>query len=191
MSALKLFHVRSRSAFELPSQRVEEKSLQSLMEAHLHAFLGIHFLASEYSTGRQHRGRIDTLGLDEQNAPVILEYKRSMSTSLINQGLYYLDWLLDHRAEFRYLVQECLGARRAKGIDWNTPCVICVAADYTRYDRHAAKHIAGSIEMVRYRIFASKLVLLEYLSADGFHTIGEEEFRPRGGPRQRERFRRG
>lgn len=178
MSMLKLFRVRSKSAIELPSQRVEEKSLQALMEFHLHAFFGIHFLASEYSTGSQHRGRIDTLGLDEQNAPVILEYKRTMSTSLINQGLYYLDWLLDHRAEFRFLVQECIGGRKAKAIDWCAPRLVCVAADYSRYDRHAAKHIATNIEMVRYRIFAGKLVLLEYLSGDGCHIIGEEKRQP-------------
>jgi RecB family endonuclease NucS len=56
----------------------------------------VRFLASEHATGRVHGGRIDTLGLDENHAPVIIEYKRAINENVINQGLFYLDWLLDH-----------------------------------------------------------------------------------------------
>ena len=66
-------------------------------------------LASEYSTGPKHGGRIDTLGIDENGNPVIIEYKRATNENVINQGLFYLDWLLDHRAEFKLLVMERLG----------------------------------------------------------------------------------
>jgi hypothetical protein len=59
---------------------------------------GVQFLASEYSTGKVHSGRIDSLVLDENGSPVIFEYKRSTNENVINQGLFYLDWLLDHRA---------------------------------------------------------------------------------------------
>lgn len=53
-----------------------EKPLQTLIEADLSTLLGIRFLATEYSTGKTHAGRIDSLGLDENSCPVILEYKR-------------------------------------------------------------------------------------------------------------------
>jgi RecB family endonuclease NucS len=49
-----------------------EKSLQTLIERNLETFLGVRFLASEYSTGKTHGGRIDTLGIDENNSPVII-----------------------------------------------------------------------------------------------------------------------
>lgn len=61
------------------------------MERHLETFLGVRFLATEYETGKTHRGRIDTLGIDENNSPVIIEYKRSSNENVINQGLFYLD----------------------------------------------------------------------------------------------------
>ena len=61
---------------------------------------------SEYSTGIKHGGRIDTLGIDENNCPVIIEYKRATNENVINQGLFYLDWLLDHKAEFQLMVQK-------------------------------------------------------------------------------------
>ena len=56
-----------------------EKELQSLVEDNLQEFFGITFLSSEYSTGERHGGRMDTLGIDENNSPVILEYKRKKS----------------------------------------------------------------------------------------------------------------
>ena len=60
---------------QLEGQSVSlEKSLQTLIENHLDAFLGIRFLASEYSTGKTHGGRIDTLGIDESGCPCIIEH---------------------------------------------------------------------------------------------------------------------
>lgn len=38
------------------------------------AMLGVRLLATEYSTGPVHGGRIDSLGLDENGAPVVVEY---------------------------------------------------------------------------------------------------------------------
>jgi RecB family endonuclease NucS len=53
--------------------------------------------ATEYETGKAHRGRIDSLGLDENGSPVIFEYKRTSNEDVINQGLFYLDWLMNHK----------------------------------------------------------------------------------------------
>ncbi|MGW2655652.1 hypothetical protein ACWC1D_18640 [Streptomyces sp. NPDC001478] len=53
-----------------------EVDLQRRVEAGLEQMLGIRFLASEYATGPWRRGRIDTLGLDENRSPVIIEFKR-------------------------------------------------------------------------------------------------------------------
>ena len=35
---------------------------------------------------------MDSIGIDENNCPVIVEYKRSSNENIINQGLFYLDW---------------------------------------------------------------------------------------------------
>ena len=61
------------------------------IEANLDTLLGIRFLATESSTGKTRAGRIDSLGLDENNCPVILEYKRSVGENVVSQGLFYLD----------------------------------------------------------------------------------------------------
>ncbi|WP_260674053.1 DUF5655 domain-containing protein [Comamonas aquatica] len=136
------------------------------MEANLQTLLGIRFLATEFSTGKVHGGRIDTLGLDENNSPVIIEYKRSVGENVINQGLYYLDWLMDHQADFKWLVMEQLGAEVAAAIDWSTPRLLCVAADFTKFDRHAVQQIQRHIELLRYRRFGDDLLLLELAYAN-------------------------
>ena len=153
-----------------------EKSLQTTLERHLETFLGVRFLASEYSTGKTHSGRIDTLGLDENGCPVIIEYKRAMNENVINQGLFYLDWLMDHRAEFKLLVMEKIGKEPSNGIEWSRPRLLCIAGDFTRYDVHAVQQMNRNIELIRYRHYGSDLLLLELINATSIqHPTPEAE----------------
>ncbi len=122
VSDIKLFRINEGSVSELVAAPHDlEKQLQTFIEQNLETLLGIRFLASEYSTGPLHGGRIDTLGMDEDNSPVIIEYKRSKSENVINQGLFYLDWLLDHQGEFAILAIEQLGPDAKDSIDWSSP----------------------------------------------------------------------
>ncbi|NII11737.1 DUF5655 domain-containing protein [Oleiagrimonas sp. C23AA] len=166
MSDIQLFQLSSGHATELKGSASDlEKPLQTLIESNLDTLLGIRFLATEYSTGKTHGGRIDSLGLDENHCPVILEYKRSTGENVINQGLFYLDWLMDHQAEFKLLVMEKLGRDASDLIDWGAPRLVCIAADFTRYDGHAVQQINRNIELVRYRRFGDDLLLLELVNA--------------------------
>jgi predicted transport protein len=166
MGDLKLFRLGPSSVLELEGKSVVvEKTLQTLMERNLDAFLGVQFLASEYVTGKTHGGRIDTLGIDENFSPVIIEYKRSLNENVINQGLFYLDWLLDHRAEFALLAMKKLGNDVETKIDWSGTRLICIAADFTRCDEHAVSQINRNIELFRYRNFGDDLVLLDLVNA--------------------------
>ena len=163
MSDIKLFRIAAEApAVELAAQSPQvEKRLQTLFETNLETLLGVRFLASEHSTGAVHGGRIDTLGIDEDGSPVIIEYKRSTNENVINQGLFYLDWLMDHRKEFQWLVMDVLGPEAANKVEWAAPRLICIAGDFTRYDGHAVKQINRSIELLRYRRFADDLLLVE------------------------------
>lgn len=166
MSDIKLFRLTQGLASELQGDASDlEKPLQTLIENNLEPLLGIRFLASEYSTGKTHAGRIDSLGLDENNCPVILEYKRSTGENVINQGLFYMDWMMDHQAEFKLLVMDKLGKDATDSIDWSAPRLVCIAADFTKYDAHAVQQINRNIELIRYRRFGEELLLLELVNA--------------------------
>ena len=166
MADIKLFRIEAESARELSSRSVAiERSLQQLLEKHLSEFLGVRFLASEYSTGRVHGGRIDTLGLDDDGCPVIIEYKRSLDENVINQGLFYLDWLMDHKAEFELLVLKQLGKELADEIEWGSPRLLCIAGDFNKFDEHAVHQIPRNISLLRYRRYDGDLLLLELVNA--------------------------
>jgi predicted transport protein len=163
MSDLKLFRLSSGAVSELKGSTLPlERSLQTLVERNMDALLGIRFLASEHRTTS---GRIDTLGIDENASPVIIEYKRASNENVINQGLFYLDWLMDHRRDFEWLVMERFGKDQAAKVEWSAPRLICIAGDFTRYDGHAVKQISRNIELVRYRRFSEDLLLLELVTA--------------------------
>ncbi len=166
MGDLKLFKIGNETVVEIEGgASAVEKSLQTLMEKHLESFLGVRFLETEYGTGRTHGGRIDTLGIDENAAPVIIEYKRALNENVINQGLFYLDWLLDHKAEFELLVQKRLGVEQSNKIDWSGPRLICIAGDFTKYDEYAVNQINRNIELMRYAKYGPDLLLLELINA--------------------------
>lgn len=166
MGDIKFFRLNGDNIQELHGHSVAlEKSLQSLIEKHLEAFLGIKFLASEYSTGKRHGGRIDTLGLDENYSPVIIEYKRAMNENVINQGLYYLDWLLDHKAEFELMTLRMYGQSIADNIDWSSPRLLCIAGTFTKYDEHAVQQINRNIELYQYKHYADEFLMLDLVNA--------------------------
>ncbi|MFC7839993.1 DUF5655 domain-containing protein [Streptomyces sp. NPDC057382] len=165
MSGLKLFHTNGGMTEVMPRLADAEADVQDLIEAHMEAMLGVRFLASEYVIDCADGGRIDSLGFDENNAPVIVEYKRGTDAGVINQGLYYMAWLMAHKDAFRSLVRDRLGAPAASQILWSAPRLICVAGDFTRYDAHAVRQHRRSIDLVRYRYLGSDLIGLETVAS--------------------------
>ena len=172
MGDIKLFRLNGDTVDELAGKSVAiEKSLQHIIERHLDTFLGVRFLDSEYSTGKSHAGRIDTLGIDENNSPVIIEYKRSINENVINQGLFYLNWLLDHKAEFELMVMRKYGQTVSDAIDWSSPRLLCIAGGFTKYDEHAVEQINRNIELYVYKHYADGLLLLDLVNATTAQTV--------------------
>ncbi len=170
MTEIKLFSTGSTVKERVSSEAVLERDLQSLIEKNMELFFGVRFLKSEYAITN---GRMDSVGIDENNSPVIFEYKRSQNENVISQGLFYLDWLLDHKADFKLLVMEKLGMQAAQTIDWSVPCVICIARDFTRYDIHAVNQMQRNIKLVSYRKYDDDLILFEHLNAPNVKSLVE------------------
>ncbi len=136
-----------------------EKELQSLIEGNLEEVFNCRFVATEFSTGAQHAGRIDSLALSEEDNPVIIEYKKVVSSALINQSLFYLHWIQDHKGDFQIAVQKSLG--NGVKVDWSDVRVICIAPNYNKYDLHAVQVMGANIELWKYRLFANNSLYLE------------------------------
>jgi hypothetical protein len=143
------------------SSVVIEKSLQTLIEQNLESFLGVRFLATEYITDKEHRGRIDTLGIDVNGCPVIIEYKREKDQNIVTQIHFYLNWLMRNKESFEQLVLNQFGADMAGSIEWTSPRLICIAGDFAKFDKLAVEEMKSDVALIRYRLYGSDLLLLE------------------------------
>lgn len=161
-----LFRIANTKVHTVPqADFVTEKSLQHLVEQNLDEIFKCRLVATEFSTGAVHAGRIDTLALSEDDNPVVIEYKKSVSSELVNQSLFYLAWLADHKGDFEIAAQRALGAKTR--IDWSGIRVICVAPNYRKYDLHAVQMMGQSIELWTYRRFENETFYLEQVHQGG------------------------
>ncbi len=132
-----------------------ELDLRDFFAANLVELLGVRFLNKEH---RIPEGRIDTLGIDEDNSPVIIEYKWDEDDRILTQGQFYYSWLLENRSHFELLVADRLG--KDIKVNWDRPRVILVAQGFGRYIRGAAKHI-DYVELVTYSYYEPDVLHLE------------------------------
>ncbi|MGC8767416.1 MAG: DUF5655 domain-containing protein [Brevinematia bacterium] len=152
-----LFEIKNKKVKKLHLSTPKlEREIQKLFENNLEEILNITFLASEYST--TWGGRIDTLGIDKNGSPVIIEYKLNKNDNVINQALSYLYWLLDHKAEFEIL---CKNIKIQVEIDWDSPRVICVAEAFNRFDLDTVAVLPLRIELIRYAIYENDILQVE------------------------------
>lgn len=155
-----LFEISGQSLKQIGQLNFKiEKDLQKLIESNLGVVFNCRLVGSEFPTGSVHAGRIDTLALSEDHNPVIIEYKKVESSELINQSLYYLSWINDHRGDFEIAVQKSLGKNTE--VDWSDIRVICIAPNYRKYDLHAVKVMGANIELWTYRLFKNEVLYFE------------------------------
>lgn len=144
-----------------------ERELQQLVEKNMFCFFAVDFVKSEWTITD---GRMDSVGLDENNSPVIFEYKKYENDNIINQGLFYLNWLKDHKGDFKDIVRAKLGDERAENIDWTNPCVYCVAYDFNRYDEFAVKQMNANVQLIKYTKIGNLLVFDKVYCEPEFKT---------------------
>jgi predicted transport protein len=149
-----------RTVRQLPANRVElEKHLQRLIEGNLESILGVRLVSSEFEMRGDQQGRIDTMGLDADDSPTIIEYKRQENESVINQGLYYMSWLIEHRGDFELAARNRLGFDIS--VNWSHPRLIVIAQTFVKWDTYAVKRMGEGIELWRYVIYGDNLLFLE------------------------------
>jgi len=155
-----IFEIKDKRVNRIkPTEFKLEKELQNLVERNLETFFNCRFIASEFSTGNIHSGRIDTLAISEDNNPVIIEYKKVASSDLINQSLFYLHWITDHKGDFQVAVNN--GLKGNVEVDWSDIRVICIAPEFKKYDLHAVQVMGANIELWQYKIYENGIISIE------------------------------
>lgn len=123
-----------------------ERELQRLFESNLETVMGLELVKSECSIKNK---RIDTLAFDPQsNAFVIIEYKRDRNTSVFDQGVTYLNLMLQYKEVFIVEYNESLNRNlKRNDIDWSQTRVVFVSSDFTENQIEATNFKDLSIEL--------------------------------------------
>ena len=132
-----------------------EKQLQKYVEKYLKNLLGCYLLKSFYKIPG---GEIDTLAITEDGVPCIIEYKHKKEDTILNQIVFYYDWL-DQRPtkfEFERIVKENEITKKSV-IDWSKVRLICIAEEYSKWDISLIKHLDSEIECYSYTYHKGEL----------------------------------
>jgi len=132
-----------------------EAELRDLFAANLDEILGVRFLDKEYPTTD---GRIDTLGIDENNSPVIIEYKWKNNEEVLAQGLFYFNWLMKNKKHFELLVDKKLSGNTK--VNWEQPRIVLIAQGFSRYILGAVQQ-QKNVELKTYTYYAPDILQVE------------------------------
>jgi predicted transport protein len=136
----------------LQLQQVKEKpfklesEIQKIFENNLQLIMGLQVVRSEFTIKNK---RIDTLAYDKQtNAFIIIEYKRDKNYSVVDQGLTYLNLMLQNKAEFILTYNETLtDTLHSKDVDWSQSRVVFVSPSFTENQISASDFKDFGIEL--------------------------------------------
>lgn len=166
-----IFKVTNEKTRAIKSERKKdfferEFELRDFFKENLEQLLGVRFLEKEYPITE---GRIDTLGIDEDDSPVIIEYKWDTDDRVLAQGLAYYTWLQENRRPFQDLVRSKLGGDIQ--VNWDQPRVILVAQDFSRQIKSAVRNIEH-VKLVTYACYEPDILHLEGVEIFSNRIIG-------------------
>jgi predicted transport protein len=134
---VRIFDNRGSKLSEIAEEQFSlEQDVQKLTESNLQQIFGLDLVRSEFEL---HGLRIDTLAFDrESRAFVIIEYKKDRNLSVVDQGVAYLNLMLNNKADFilEYNERSSQNLKRTD-VDWSQSRVSFVSTEFTKYQQLA------------------------------------------------------
>lgn len=157
---MQLFTQHKNELSSLKEKRFQlEKDIQNLFEVNLEAVLNLKLVKSEFTIKNN---RIDTLAFDEESkAFVIIEYKRNQSYSVIDQGVSYLNLMLEYKADFIVEYNESLrGNLKRTDVDWSQTKIIFVSPTFTDFQKQSSNFKDLPVELWEIKQFDNNVVVI-------------------------------
>lgn len=144
---MQLYQSKANNLVELVEQPFRlEREIQTLFEQSLTEFTGLIFVKSEFTIKSN---RIDTLAFDsESQAFVIIEYKRERNYSVIDQGVSYLNLMLEYKADFIVEYNETQDKPlKRQDVDWSQSRIMFVSPSFTDFQKQSTNFKDLGIEL--------------------------------------------
>jgi hypothetical protein len=162
MDELHFLSLTSSRARDVPVRPfATEAEFGQFIIRHAEAIAGVAVIAAEHRITSKSGGRIDAIGVDADNCPVILEFKKEAAGGAIGQGLYYLDLLVAHREIFTLIALEKLGQTRVERLHWSRARLLCIAQEISEREEAVARQIGEKVELLRVQRFANNLIAVQ------------------------------
>lgn len=139
-----------------------EIEIHELCEKNLEELFQVRLIAHKFNFADEYNGEMDTIGLDYDGNPCIIEYKLDKNKGVLSQVLFYMDWLVNHRGDFEIKAKEVLGDKVQ--IKWDNPKMYVVARDYDRYDKYAVNRVPYDIYLYKYAIYDNGELYLDNIN---------------------------
>lgn len=157
---MKIFQQRKDVLLGLKEKSFKlEKDIQKIVERNLEQISGYRFIRSEFVIKNS---RIDTLAFDEENRSfVIIEYKRDRNYSVVDQGVSYLNLMLEYKADFiiEYNETQKQNLKRSD-IDWSQSKVVFIAPSFTDFQRQSSNFKDLPIELWEIKRFENEVIVI-------------------------------
>ena len=136
-----------------------EREIQRLFEHNLQTIMNLELVKSECVIKDR---RIDTLAFDPQSKSfVIIEYKRDRNTSVFDQGITYLNLMLQHKADFIVEYNECKKNQlKRTDVDWSQTRVAFVSPNFTENQIMATDFRDFSIELWEVKQYENGIIAI-------------------------------
>lgn len=161
---MRIFTSKKGQLSQLKQQKFKlEKDIQRLFEENLTLLSGYIFIRSEFSIKNS---RIDTLAFEpETQAFVIIEYKRQQNSSVVDQGISYLNLMLEYKADFivEYNEKQKFPLKR-NDVDWSQSKVIFVSPAFNDFQIQATNFKDLPIELWEVNRFDNDIITLNIIN---------------------------
>ncbi len=136
-----------------------EKNIQKLFEQNLELITNLKLIKSEFAIKSN---RIDTLAFDEESRSfVIIEYKRNQNYSVVDQGVSYLNLMLEYKADFIVEYNETQkGSLKRNDIDWSQSKIIFVSPSFTDFQKQSSNFKDLAIELWEIKQFENDIIVI-------------------------------
>ena len=151
-----LFEFKNNKAKKINQKEFKnELELHQLIDKNLEEIFGIRYIKDEHITDKH--GRIETLGLDESNRPVVIEYKKTHEKGQLVQANRYMTWIKQNPDSFELVVRKNLKNMSGE-IDFANPRILCFAQEYSIDDKCLA--LALGAELWKYRYYENESLFM-------------------------------
>ena len=176
---MQIFHKQKKELSVLKEVAFKlEKDIQNLFEDNLKNTTDLKMIKSEFTIKSN---RIDTLAFDEESKSfVIIEYKRNQNYSVIDQGVSYLNLMLEYKADFIVEYNETQKENlKRTDVDWSQSKIIFVSPSFTDFQKQSSNFKDLAIELWEVKQFQNDVVVINPIkkskSAPSIKQVQQDE----------------